>query len=484
MTGLLSLKEIVRAVEGQLMFAPLHPIYAKNVSIDTRTLKPNDIFIAIKGNHLNGNDYVERAFTKGACCAIVSRIRWQHNPRRSDYELGPGPLVAVSDTKVALRKLASYWRRRLRATVLAVTGSVGKSTTREMIRGVLSQAGKTQASIRNYNNIYGVPLSILQIALSCEYVVLELGMSAPGEIAELADICQPSMGVVTNVITCHSEFFGSLNEIADAKAELFGKLPANGALFLNAEDQRLMARARIAKCSVETFGSSAGDYRAENIKVLGEDGIAFDSVHNGESFPIRCRLLGIHNVYSAQAAVAVGRYLGLSWEAIAQGILSVKPLPHRLNLLVSPKRRFRVLDDCYNASPGATRAAIDTLLAIRESVGSAEPVALVLADMLELGDHGEQEHYALGEYIASRNVDAIYLLGPLSAHTARGAKEAGMKSENVHHYEAIDQLRTGLRDASKMLWVLVKGSRRFLLERVVKKLCLQGRIDVPRWFDA
>ena len=369
MTAPIQIQQLARVVDGQFMYPPLHPTYMTDFSIDTRTLKKGDVFVAIKGKHFNGNDFVEKAFLKGACCAIVSRVRWRRGSKRVESaEEGPGPLITVSDTTQALAKLGNFFRRKLRGKVIAVSGSLGKTATRELIYAVLSRAGKAYRSINNYNNIYGLPLSIFGAKADCEYLVLELGMSAKGEIAQLADICQPDIGVVTNVSTCHTEFFESLDDVADAKAELFAKVPTDGALFLNADDGRLQSRSHLAKCEVVGFGLSSGDFRAENVESKGEDGVAFDVAYCGESYSIRCPLFGAHNARNALAAVAVGKHLGMSWEAIADGLLTASPLPHRLNLVNSPDGRLRILDDSYNSSPAAVRAAIDTLLALRDEV--------------------------------------------------------------------------------------------------------------------
>lgn len=470
MTEPLSIEQIARVIDGRLLYAPVHPVYATSFSIDTRTLRPGDLFIAIKGKRFNGNDFVEKAFEKGACCAIVSRSRWL---KRSDSELGPGPLIAASDTTVALARLAQYWRGKLKAKVIAVTGSVGKTATRQMIYHVLSKAGDAHCSPLNYNNIYGLSLSILSARSRCQYLILELGMSAPGEIAQLASISRPDLGVVTNVARCHTEFFDSLEQIADAKAELFGAIPPNGAIFLNADDKMLVNRSGLARCRVVWFGLSTGEFRARGAKVLGEGGVGFYAVHEGQSFPLRIPLLGTHNVYNALAAVAVARYVGLSWETIANGLLDANPLPHRLNLVKVKKLGLRIIDDTYNASPAAMRAAIDTVFELRQAEKSSDPVILVLADMLELGRIGAEEHYKIGRYIQTKGVERLLVLGPLSKQIGRGAADAGMPRTRIEEFETFDELISAVGRIGRGAWVLVKGSRRWKLERVVQRLCMQ-----------
>ena len=476
MTAPVQIQQLARIVSGQMLYAPLHPIYVTSFSIDTRTLKKGDVFVAIKGPHFNGNDFVEKAFLKGACCAIVSRLRWHRRAKRGEIEeIGPGPLIAVSDTTQTLAKLGTYFRRKLHAKVIAVTGSIGKTATREMLAAVLGRAGRTYQSQSNYNNVYGVPLSIFEAGPDCEYLVLELGMNAKGEIVRLSDICQPDYGVVTNVSTCHTEFFESLDDVADTKAELFVKLPEEGALFVNADDSRLTSRTHLAKCEVVDFGLSAGEFRGDNLRSLGENGTAFEVFHGGESHSLRCPLLGAHNVENALAAVAVGRHLGMSWDAVAAGLADASSLPHRLNLTGARDGRLRVLDDSYNSSPAAVRAAIDTLLALRGDVDPAKPVFLVLADMLELGRISEAEHYKVGSYIGSRPIDQLFLLGQLSKHTARGACDSGMAPERIHHCQSIYDLKSALDEAQGGAWVLVKGSRAWALDRLVDRLRGESR---------
>lgn len=471
MTAPIQIQQLTRIVKGQFMYPPLHPTYTTSFSIDTRSLKKGDVFIAIKGEHFNGNDFVEKAFLKEACCAIVSRLRWQRGSRRDETpETGPGPLITVSDTTQALAQLGNFFRRKLQAKVIAVTGSLGKTTTRELIYGVLRGAGRTYRSIKNYNNIYGLPLSILRAKADCDYLVLELGMSAKGEIGQLADICEPDVGVVTNVSTSHTEFLGSLDDVADAKAELFPRIPRTGALFLNVDDRRLKSRSALAKCEVVGFGFSDCDFKAENVEALGEDGIRFDVVHRGESFSLRCPILGKHNAKNAVAAVAVGKHLGMSWEAIAEGLLDITPLPHRLNLVTSSDGRLRILDDSYNSSPAALRAAIDTLLDLRGGVEPEGPAILVLADMLELGQIAESEHYKIGVFIGSRAIDRLLLLGQLSQHIAKGARDSGMAPDRIQQSRSVFDLRDYLDDVERG-WVLIKGSRAWALDRLVHSLC-------------
>ncbi len=479
MTRPIQIQQLARVVDGQFMYPPLHPTYTTSFSIDTRTLKKGDVFVAVKGKHFNGNDFVEKAFLKGACCAIVSRVRWQRGSRRDESaEEGPGPLITVSDTTQALAKLGNFFRRKLRANVIAVTGSLGKTAARELIYAVLRRAGKADRSINNYNNVYGLPLSIFKAKANCEYLILELGMSAKGEIAQLADICEPNIGVVTNVSTCHTEFFGSLDDVADAKAELFAKLPSDGALFLNADDGRLQSRSHLAKCEVVGFGLSGGDFRAENVKALGEDGIAFAVAHRGSSFSFRCPLLGTHNVKNALAAVAVGKHMGMSWQAVADGLLNTSPLPHRLNLVTSDDGRLKILDDSYNSSPAAVRAAVDALLELRSKVEPERPAILVLGDMLELGEIAESEHYKIGIFIGARAIDRLLLLGPLSEHIAKGARDSGMPSDRIQHSPSLFDLRKALDDIKGGAWVLIKGSRAWALDRLVHNLCEKSRQEM------
>lgn len=472
MTEPIALQHLARIVDGQLLSPPLHPTYATDYSLDTRTLRERDVFVAISGRHFNGNDFVEKAFIKGACCAIVSRTRWQRRSSRDDSaELLPGPLIAVGDTTRALAKIALYWRRKLKAKVIAVTGSVGKTAAREFIYHVLTKAGSVERTVGNYNNIYGLPLSILHVKRECDYLVLELGMNAPGEITELAAIAEPDLGVVLNVEPCHTEFFESLDKVADAKAELIKALHPHGALFINADDDRLAERARQAECEVIGFGMSKGDYIAKNLVVLGENGVAFDSVHDDRSFSLRSPLLGTHNVYNTLAAIAIGRHVGLSWEAIAEGLLETTPLPHRLNLIDARDGQLKILDDTYNSSPTAVKAAIDTIFAIRRGTDSREPVVLILADMLELGEMAEAEHYKIGVEVGARGADMLLALGPLSAHTAQGARDAGMAQDRIRHFESRDEVLTALSSIPDRAWVLVKGSRKWALENLIEKIC-------------
>lgn len=449
------------------------------VTIDSRRCQPGELFVALPGERWDGHDFVEEAFAKGCRAALVRAdrfstercdrlgarlFRWQGDSWAcSGPEESRATVVLVPDTLDGLQRLAARHRSRFRPVVIGITGSVGKSTTKEAIAAVLSRGFRTLKSVASYNNEIGLPLTLLGLQPEHEVVVLEMGTYGPGEICLLTQIAQPQIGVVTNVSHSHLERMGSLERIAQAKSELPASLPEDGLALLNGDEPLVRGMAGVTRAPVRYFGTGADcDVRALEVRSLGLEGIAFTVELDGERRPLRCALVGRHSIYSALPAVALGRRLGLSWEAIEAGLQEPTA---RLRLLpVAGPRGSLLIDDTYNASPFSCRAALELLAEI-----PGRRIA-VLGDMLELGSYEEEGHREVGR-LAAPVVSFLVLLGPRSRWIAEGAVAHGFAGDRIYsaadHDDAARWLLDRLQPGDV---VLVKGSRAMEMERVIDAL--------------
>lgn len=422
-------------------------------SIDSRTIRPGELFFAVKGDRFDGHDFVARAFEKGAVAAVVAGERFPENGSR-------GPLLVVEDPLMALQSLATSVRRLWGKPLIAVTGSAGKTTTKEAIAHVLASKFRVYRSAGNFNNHFGLPLMLLELEPEHDVAVVELGMSHAGEIAALAKIAQPDTGVVTIVAPVHLEFFNSIADIARAKYELIESLPANGTAVLNADDEYVSQFGRDFKGKVITYGiAPTASVRAEYIQSRGQQGSEFDVVAGGRRSNATLPLVGAHNVQNALAAVAV---------AIDQGI----PLPQAVSTLAtlvpSDKRgevlRFgniTVINDCYNSNPKALSAMVDAVATM-----PARRRIAVAGEMLELGPLGEEMHRECGRHIAARKIDFLLGVRGLAEAMVQSAREAGISAEFVATPE---QAGAWLRDnAHEGDVILLKASRGVKLEKALE----------------
>jgi UDP-N-acetylmuramoyl-tripeptide--D-alanyl-D-alanine ligase len=426
---------------------------ALGYSIDSRTVGPGQLFFAVKGERLDGHDFAESALARGAVAAVVRRDQLGRYPR----QMG---LLAVEDTLVALQTLAMAVRKLWGKPVIGVTGSMGKTTTKEAIAHVLSTRFRVLKSEGNFNNHFGLPLMLLKIAPEYDIAVVEMGMSHAGEIRALAKIAQPEMGVVTNVAPVHLEFFDSVAGIAQAKYELIESLPAGGTAVLNSDDEYVRQFGRDFKGKVVMYGTRAtADVRAENIRNRGAEGSEFDVVIGGVREPARLSLMGEHNVVNALAAVAVGLENGLKAPEAVGALADLAAADKRGEVL--RLGNITVINDCYNCNPKALDAMVDALAAM--AVGRR--IAVVGA-MLELGRTEEQLHRQAGQHIAEKKIDVLLgVRGPAQA-MVEAAQQAGMRAEFVSTpEEAGEWLAREARDGDG---VLLKASRGVKLEKALE----------------
>jgi UDP-N-acetylmuramoyl-tripeptide--D-alanyl-D-alanine ligase len=454
----------------------------REFSVDSRSIMRGDCFIAMPGDRVDGHDYVGHALGRGAQVVLVHQditrsdfpdVQWidlrtsalATNPDVLAGLLSDPCVVRVDNTLVALQQIAAYWRARFpNLRLIGITGSVGKTTTKELIAQVLSQRFRVLKTEGNRNNEISVPLTLLQLAPEYERAVVEMGMYARGEIALLAGIARPSIGVITMVAPVHLERLGSIENIALAKAELIEALPVDGMAILNDDDERVRAMADVSKAPVLTYGlTPRADIWADEIESYGLDGISFKIHQGSESFPIRVPLLGRHSVHTALRAAAVARVEGMTWEEILEGFLI--PAPQLRLAVVDGPHKSLVLDDTYNASLESTLAALNLF----EEVNGAPHVA-VLGDMLELGEAEMQAHREVG-CRAGTVAQYVICVGERARWIAEEAVACGAARDHVWHVAdnaaALAVLHDILKERSV---ILVKGSRGMNMEEIVAGL--------------
>ena len=426
------------------------------VCTDSRRVERGDLFFAIVGERYDGHGFLAEASEKGAVGAVIARERVPGN--------WPGcPLVAVDDTRRALGRLASACRRTLPVNVVAVAGSNGKTTTKDLLAAVLRRRFQIVASEASFNNDVGVPLTLLRLDARHEAAVVELGTNHPGELAPLMQMAQPRFGVLTCIGREHLEFFGNLDGVIAEEGVLAELLPAEGTLFVNGDTDGLQPILRRARASVIRVGTAAdNDWRARGIR-MSPEGVLFraSGPSGGREREFRVPLLGQHQVTNALLAVAVGTELGLTPDDIASGLEAVRPARRRMELY--DRGGVKWLDDSYNANADSMKAALETL---RHLPAKGRRIA-VLGDMAELGSEAAAAHREIGCRAAASHLDLLVTVGAFAGTTAAGAKEAGWDS--VVEFADVESARGGLGQLLREGdLVLLKASRSCGLERVLE----------------
>ena len=429
-------------------------VVAQGYSIDSRTLQPGELFFAVKGERLDGHDFVAQALERGAAAAVIRADRRAYFPPRSR-------LIAVEDTLAALQNLAAAVRRAWGKPVVGITGSAGKTTTKEAIAHLLATRFRVHKSEGNLNNHFGLPLMLLRLEPEHEVAVIEMGMSHLGEIRELARIAQPEIGVVTCVAPVHLEFFQSVAEIARAKHELVESLPGDGTAVLNADDEYVSQFGRGFAGKVVSFGvRNPASVRAENIELRGTQGSAFDIVAGSSREPATLPLVGAHNIPNALAAVAVALEQGIPLVDAAAALADLAPADKRGQVI--EVGGATVINDCYNSNPKALDAMVDALLAL-----PAHRHIVVAGEMLELGPTGPELHAECGRRMAKRGVNVLVGVRGAAEHMVEAAKKAGMRAEFMAAPEdAGEWLASQARPGDG---VLLKASRGVRLEKALER---------------
>jgi UDP-N-acetylmuramoyl-tripeptide--D-alanyl-D-alanine ligase len=446
----LTMRELAEMTNGEVVQNP--DVVISSVVIDSREVKPNSVFFAIKGERLDGHQFISQAL-QTARGAVVAQL-----PPSLPRDKG---IVRVADTTTALQELARSIRNRYHFLLIAITGSAGKTTTKEMIATLAGTERRTFKSWGNFNNLIGCPLCIDNTPDDAEVVVSEMGMNHKGEIATLASLVQPDVGVYTNIGPVHIEFFGTIEKIAEAKRELLENLAPDATVVLNVDNEYVMNISRNFQGKKVTYGiDHPADFRPTNIVERGLLGTRFTL--QGRTFDLS--LPGRHNLENLLAAIATARAIGVSWEGIQRGVRDMKPAYHRG--VVIPWRGATLFDDTYNSNPYALSRAL-TLLQQADVQGRR---IAVIGDMLELGDGEAEYHHQAGRAIP-RDVDVVVGVGRRSQALLDGARHAGFTEERLYHFDNAEAagafLESFIRPGDL---VLVKASRGIGLDKIITML--------------
>ncbi len=447
----------------------LPDVSLREVIIDSRQTKAGTCFIALPGEQRDGHEFVADALARGAVAALVTRVPDGVEATVVDVAQYPREPVGlpvvfrVPDTLAALQRAAAYWRSLFSPRVVGITGSVGKTSTKEMTAAVLRQRFNVLWSRASYNNEIGLPLTLLHLDEEHEALVLEMGAYVPGDIQALCEIAHPHVGVITMVGVSHLERMGTVERIWEAKSELVRALPENGVAVLNWDDEQVRRMAEVTRAQVFTYGlTPEADLWADDVESLGLEGVRFTFHYGRDVIPVRLPWLGQHNVHTALRAAAVGLVFDMEWEAIVAGLQDTDV---QLRIIVVPGiRDTKIIDDTYNASPTSVIAALNLLADL-----DGRRVA-ILGDMLELGSYEEVGHRKVGAR-AAEVLQRLITVGPRARWIAEEAVATGM---NPDHVAAVDTVEEAIKQAEAWLEpgdvVLVKASRAMALERVVDAL--------------
>jgi UDP-N-acetylmuramoyl-tripeptide--D-alanyl-D-alanine ligase len=465
--SLFTLEEILEVVSGKILVGQTpHGFKRKirRVVSDSRSVRSGDLFVAFQGEHFDGHSFVLNVLRLGAAAMVKESYRL---PSLSKLRAEP-VLIGVKDTLLAYQQLATHHRNRFAIPLVAITGSNGKTTTKDMTAAVLAERWRTLKTEGNLNNRIGVPHTLFLLTPRHEAAVIEMGVDQQGQTTRLCEIARPTVGVITNIGPDHLEFFGSMEGSAQAKAELLDLLPPDGAIALNADDHYFDYLAARARCRVVSFGSSAkADVRAVQSRDRNDSGSTFGLILPGRVRPVAVRLktYGQHNIQNALAAAAIGLVLGVPATAIAEGLARFRPAAMRSQILFV--HGVRVINDCYNANPASMRAAVHLLA----ELGAKHRTIAVLGDMLELGPETKHMHRAVGGFLAAEGITYLIACGTLGRELAQGARSEGMPADRI--VEVPDAAAAGTRLKSMVQQgdvVLVKASRGMQMEQVVETI--------------
>jgi len=460
--------EIVSATKGELISGNSVTVLS-GISTDSRSITPGDLFWALKGEKFDGHDFALKAIENGAAGIVIQKDWWSSEvaAKRPSNSRVPA-IITVNDTLRALGDLAAWWRQQHNVRVVAITGSSGKTTTKEMLANILGQESLTLKNQGNFNNLIGLPLTLLQLEESHRNAVLEMGMNRPGEIGRLTKIADPDVGAITNVGMAHIEGLGDLQGVAKAKTELVEKISSKSEVVLNGDDELLLKTASGLGKQWITFGlGGKNDVRADRIRNLGIEGIAFDLSYWGVYRPVRLKVPGTQNVLNALAAAAVSLCLETSFENIVKGLGDFAGLKGRF-MVISLPNGITLVDDTYNANPSSLKAALSSVGSL---VDEGRKIIVCLGEMMELGDATVPEHRQAGRSVAELGTYYFLAMGEHAHEMINGAIESGMPSNRAQvvssHNEMVNKIKGEMHEGDL---VFIKGSRKMALEKVVEGL--------------
>ena len=444
----LMLSEIIGAVRGSFGYPA--DVEIEDISTDTRTIKPNSLFIALKGANFDGHDFAEKAMELGAAAVMTER------------PVQGARCLIVDSTAQGLLDVASYYRSKFDIPLVGITGSVGKTTTKDMIHSVLSRGFKTLKTEANHNNEVGMPKTLLELDSSYKAAVIEMGMNHKGEISRMSTSCKPTICVITNIGVSHIENLGSQDGILKAKLEILDGASADAPLILSRDD-RLLSKVQLygdRKIMYYSISKKDSDVYASEVKADSE-GISFNIHYEKQKYPARINCLGDHNVKNALAAFCCGICAGMDIDSIISGLADFKPEGMRQNII--RENGMTYILDCYNAAPDSMKASLSVLTQV-EVTGKR---IAVLGDMLELGKGAARYHRTVGEYVKAAKADVLLCFGDNSNYYIEGACDKGFDRENTKHFDTREELAEYLGSILQQGdAVLFKGSRGMKLEEV------------------
>ncbi len=433
------------------------------ISTDSRLVKEGNLFIALKGEKYNGHDFIKQAMQRGAAGIIVS------DPKVGENLTDKGvAVIKVSDTLIALGDLAHEWRKRFPVTVIGLTGSSGKTTTKEMIAAIVGRKKNVLKTEGNLNNLIGLPQTIFHLTGQHDLAVLEMGTNTRGEIKRLTQIAAPDIGLITNIGQAHLAGFGSVDVVREEKGDLFLNMSPSGTVIVNIDDEAVAFCAERWTGRKVTFSMGPNaDVTVKDIKINGIKGMSFNLVIGENTQKVEMKIVGLHHVNNAMAAAAAAFAVGVDIKTIAEGLAEFRPFSGRMEMIKLRNGSF-LLDDSYNANPASVREALMTLKDLKVHHNGY----VFLGDMLELGTQSEEMHRKIGMLIATIGIKALFLQGDFSRVTAAGAMEGGLLPEKIFFLSdednGINYLKENLKKGD---WILVKGSRGMKMEEIVNQIC-------------
>jgi len=464
-------EDLVDATSGKLR-AGDEETACTGVSTDSRTVVRGELFVALRGPSFDGHQFARNAVARGAAALLVARDALASLPPEL-VSKGQAAIISVTDPLVGLGDIARWHRKRCPARLVAITGSNGKTTTKEYVAALLADAGKVHKTTSNHNNLIGVPLTLLGLRPDHDYAVVEMGTNAPGEIARLTKMARPDVGLITNVSATHTELLGDERGVAVEKGALYEALPKDGVAVVNLDDRHCVEQSQRTSARRTTFGEAEGaEFRVREYR-FGErrPRASGTIVVQGRDMKVDTRIVGFHQIRNVAAALAAASAAGADLRDAPSAIARLQPPPHRMTY--REVSGLNILDDSYNANPTSMRAALDTLDRCRALAGGKARSIAVLGDMLELGARSEEEHVELGRRVGAQGVDLFVGVGEAMGPAVEASKRAGAKSV-THAPDASVAAQTVSRGAKAGDWILVKGSRGIALDRVVDALLKGG----------